>query len=125
MSVLVLGSINTDLVIRGPRLPRPGETVLGGEFYQAAGGKGANQAVAAARALGQSGRVSLVGAVGDDVFGRESLQALAREKMDCSLVKIVPQCASGIALILVDERGENLISVASGASAKQTPSDVD
>ena len=85
--VFVLGSVNTDLVIRGPRLPRPGETVLGGEFYRAAGGKGANQAVAAAR-LGTD-PVTFVAAVGDDEFGRTSLEGFARENLDCQSVKIV------------------------------------
>src|SRR6185503_11871535 len=125
MSVLILGSVNTDLVIRSPRLPRPGETVLGGEFYQTAGGKGANQAVAAARALGQQGRVVFVGAVGRDELGKESRRGLLAEGIDCSHLKEVPSAASGIALILVDEHGENLISVASGANAHLLPSDVD
>lgn len=125
MSVLILGSVNTDLVIRSPRLPRAGETVLGGEFYQAAGGKGANQVVAAARALGQQGRVAFVGAVGNDEFGKESRRGLLAEGIDCSQLKEVPSAASGIALILVDEHGENLISVASGANAHLLPSDVD
>jgi ribokinase len=125
MSVLILGSVNTDLVIRSPRLPRPGETVLGGEFYQAAGGKGANQAVAAARALGCQGRVAFIGAVGNDEFGKESRRGLLAEGIDCSQLKEVPSAASGIALILVDEKGENLISVASGANAQLLPGDVD
>ena len=125
MSVLILGSVNTDLVIRSPRLPRPGETVLGGEFYQAAGGKGANQVVAAARALGKPGRVAFIGAIGSDDYGRESRRGLMAEGIDCSQLKEVPSAASGIALILVDEHGENLISVASGANAHLLPSDVD
>ena len=125
MSILILGSVNTDLVIRSQRLPRPGETVLGGEFYQAAGGKGANQAVAAARALGKQGRVAFIGAVGSDEFGKESRRGLLAEGIDCSHLKEVPSAASGIALILVDEQGENLISVASGANAHILPGDVD
>ena len=92
--LLILGSTNTDLVIRGPRLPRPGETVLGGSFYQAAGGKGANQAVAAARA---GGRVTFVSAVGDDPFGRAALEGFAREGIDARCVKVVPgaMCTHG------------------------------
>jgi ribokinase len=121
--VFVLGSVNTDLVIRGPRLPRPGETVLGGEFYRAAGGKGANQAVAAAR-LGTH-PVTFMAAVGDDDFGRTSLDGFARENLDCRYVKTVAGRPSGVALILVDERGENLIGVASGANFDLTPDDVD
>ncbi|MGI8978397.1 MAG: ribokinase [Pirellulaceae bacterium] len=125
MTVLILGSVNTDLVIRSPRLPRPGETVLGGEFYQAAGGKGANQAAAAARALGSHGQVAFIGAVGSDAFGEESRRALLAEGIDCSHLKEVAAVPSGIALILVDERGENLISVASGANAHLLPGDID
>ena len=122
--IVVLGSINTDLVIRGPRLPAPGETVLGGEFYRAGGGKGANQAVAAARASdGQA--VALIGAVGDDDFGREALAQFARDNLDCRYLKTLSNRASGVALILVDRQGENLISVASGANAELTPDDVD
>jgi ribokinase len=121
--VLVLGSVNTDLVIRGPSLPRPGETVLGGKFYRAAGGKGANQAVAAAR-LG-TGPVAFVAAVGDDDFGRTALDGFARENLDCGYIKTVPGRPSGVALILVDEQGENLISVASGANFALTAADVD
>jgi ribokinase len=121
--ILVLGSVNTDLVIRGPRLPGRGETVLGGEFYRAAGGKGANQAVAAAR-LGTE-PVTFVAAVGDDDFGRTALAGFARENLDCRYIKTVAGRPSGVALILVDERGENLISVASGANVDLTPADVD
>ncbi len=121
--VIVLGSINTDLVIRGKRLPSPGETVLGGRFYQAGGGKGANQAVAAARLASQP--VSFVAAVGDDAFGRQAIQRFAHENLDCQHVKTLAGEASGVALILVDEQGENLISVASGANACLTRADVD
>lgn len=125
MTVLCLGSVNTDLVIRSSRLPHAGETVLGGEFYQAAGGKGDNQAVAAARALGIVGRVAFIGAVGNDEFGRQSRQSLVAEGIDCTYLKEVESVASGIALILVDENGENLISVASGANAHLLAADVD
>ena len=125
MSVLILGSVNTDLVIRSPRLPRPGETVLGGEFYQAAGGKGANQAVAAARAAAGHGKVTFIGAVGNDDYGRESRRGLLAEGIDCTCLREIASVPSGIALILVDENGENLISVASGANAQLLPADVD
>jgi ribokinase len=123
MPIVVLGSINTDLVIRGPRLPRPGETVLGGEFFQAAGGKGANQAVAAAR----YGRETVVfmAAVGDDRFGQQSLEGLAAEGIDCRWIRVVPGIATGVALILVDPLGENVIGVASGANAHLSAADVD
>ncbi len=121
-AILVLGSANTDLVIRAPRLPRPGETVLGGEFFQAAGGKGANQAVAAAR-LGA--RVTFLAAVGDDEFGRTSLAGYQREGIDCQFIRKFASAATGTALILVDRAGENLIGVASGANALLTADDVD
>ncbi len=121
--IIVLGSINTDLVIRGPRLPGPGETVLGGEFYRAHGGKGANQAVAAARASGEP--VTFIAAVGDDPFGRDALDHFAGENLDTRYLKTVPGQPSGVALILVDRQGENLISVASGANESLSPADVD
>ena len=122
MSIIVLGSINTDLVIRSPALPRPGETVLGGEFYRAAGGKGANQAVAAARSSREP--VTFLAAVGDDSFGHESLAGLQRENLDTRFLKLVPDQPSGVALILVDAGGQNLISVASGANLHLRPDDI-
>lgn len=121
--VIVLGSINTDLVIQSSRLPHPGETVLGGEFYTSAGGKGANQAVAAARTSRRP--VTFIGAVGDDHFGRAALAALRQENLVCDFVRTVPGVPSGVALILVDADGENAISVASGANARLTPQDVE
>ncbi|HEV3025448.1 MAG TPA: PfkB family carbohydrate kinase, partial [Pirellulales bacterium] len=121
--IIVLGSVNLDLVVRGPRLPQPGETVLGGEFFQAAGGKGANQAVAAARAAASP--VALIAAVGDDDFGRQMLEGFQRENLHTQFVRIVPRQATGVALIMVDRHGENQISVASGANLALTPSDVD
>jgi len=120
--VIVVGSVNTDLVIRGRRLPRPGETVLGGEFYRAAGGKGANQAVAAARS--SLAPVTFIAAVGDDEFGRDSARLLREENLDCRFVKSVAGKPSGIALIMVDGQGENTISVASGANADLMPADI-
>jgi ribokinase len=122
MSIIVLGSINTDLVIRSPSLPRPGETILGGEFYRAAGGKGANQAVAAARSSREP--VTFLAAIGDDSFGRESLDGLQRENLDTRFLKLVPDQPSGVALILVDAGGQNLISVASGANLQLRPADI-
>ncbi len=121
--IVVLGSSNTDLVIRGPRLPKPGETVLGGAFYRAAGGKGANQAVAAARASDRE--VTFIAAVGDDDFGRDAIEAFRHDGIDTRYVRVVPGEASGVALILVDEAGENMISVASGANSALRPEDID
>jgi ribokinase len=122
-SIIVVGSINTDLVIRGPRLPAPGETVTGGEFYRAFGGKGANQAVAAARAALEP--VVFVGAVGDDELGKAAAENLRSENLVCDFVKTVPSEPSGVALILVDESGQNLISVAAGANEQLTPDDIE
>ena len=122
-NVIVLGSVNVDLVIRGPRIPLPGETVLNGEFFQAAGGKGANQAVAAARA--GNNPVTFIAAVGDDRFGQESLAGFSKENICCDYIRVVANTATGVALILVDNNGENCISVASGANLSLSPSDVD
>ncbi len=122
MSIIVLGSINTDLVIRSPSLPRPGETVLGGEFYRAAGGKGANQAVAAVRSAREP--VIFLAAVGDDSFGHDSLVGLKAENLDTRFLKVVSGQPSGVALILVDAGGQNLISVASGANLHLRPDDI-
>lgn len=119
--VLVVGSINVDLVCSVDRLPLAGETVTGGRFAQFGGGKGANQAVAAAR-LGA--RVSLVGAVGDDEFGSQALDELRREGVDVSGVVRV-DAPTGVALITVDKAGENQIAVASGANAAFTLSSLE
>src|SRR5205823_9223259 len=93
--VLILGSSNIDLVIRGERLPRPGETVLGTDYLQALGGKGANQAVAAARA---GAEVTFLAAVGDDAFGREAIHQYRKEGINADQVKIVPDRSTGVAL---------------------------
>jgi ribokinase len=116
--VIVVGSINADLVIRSEHLPSPGETVAGGTFERHPGGKGGNQAVAVAR-LGLP--VVFVGAVGDDPFGIEASAALIAEGVDVSGLATLDGRATGVALILVDRRGENLISVASGANAALEP----
>jgi ribokinase len=113
--VVVVGSVNVDLVVRAASLPVPGETVTGGTFEQHQGGKGGNQAVAAARL----GRPTLfIGAVGDDEFGRDARAALAAEVVDVSALETVADTPTGVALILVDAQGENLISVASGANSR-------
>ncbi len=116
--VVVVGSVNVDLVILGDRLPAPGETVSGGTFQRHHGGKGGNQAVAAAR-LGRA--AWLVGAVGDDAYGTDARQALIEAGVDVSAVVTIEGTATGIALILVDRRGENIISVASGANLALSP----
>ena len=113
--VIVVGSVNVDLVVATQRLPRPGETITGGQFARHHGGKGGNQAVAAAR-LGA--RTSLVGAVGDDAFGVEAVDALRAEGIDTTYLASIEGEATGVALIVVDATGENLIAVASGANAR-------
>ncbi len=118
---MVVGSSNTDMIIRVPRIPRAGETLLGGEFLTAAGGKGANQAVGAARA---GGKVAFIARVGRDAFGDQAIAGLLRDGIDVSRVfrdKLTP---SGVALIFVAQDGENSIAVAGGANAKLSPSDV-
>ena len=110
-----------DLVGRSPRIPVPGETVLGGDFRMIPGGKGANQAVAAAR-LGAE--VCFVAKLGDDVFGRKLLRNFRQEGLDPTCVTLTLAAASGVALITVDEAGNNAIVVAPGANAVLTPEDV-
>ena len=112
--VVVVGSVNADLVVSVARLPQAGETVSGGTFARFGGGKGANQAVAAARA---GARVTMIGAVGADDFGDEALRELAAEGVDVSAVARLDGVATGVATIVVDARGENQIAVASGANA--------
>lgn len=112
--VLVVGSANMDLVVRAPRLPAAGETVLGGDLLRVPGGKGANQAVAAARA---GAAVRIVAAVGADSFGRELLAALRADGVDVSAVTTLADRPSGAALIVVDATGQNQIAVAPGANA--------
>ena len=120
--VVVIGSSNTDMIIRVPHLPGPGETVLGGAFTTAAGGKGANQAVAAARA---GGRVSFIGAMGDDHFGRTALEGFEADGIDTGLCLIDPVTPSGVAQIFVADDGENSIGVAPGANACLEPGHID
>jgi ribokinase len=116
-TLVVVGAINVDLVVRGSRLPASGETVVGGTFSQHHGGKGGNQAVAAARALAGVARVALVAAVGHDPYGDAAREVLALEGVDVSGVAVDRGAATGVALIAVDAAGENQISVAPGANA--------
>lgn len=118
--VVVLGSSNTDLVVRVERIPSEGETVLGSDLFRAAGGKGANQAVAAAR-LGAE--VRFVGAVGGDEFGRQALAGLRAEGIDTDLVRVLGGVPSGVALITVDAAGRNAIAVAPGANSSVSAQD--
>lgn len=119
--VVVIGSLNMDLVTRAPRLPRGGETLIGESFATVSGGKGANQAVAAARLGAQ---VSMVGCVGSDAYGEELRGALLAEQIDCQAVSIV-EGSSGVALIVVDDNSQNAIVIVSGANGALTPHVID
>jgi ribokinase len=121
-AIVVVGSSNTDLIVRAPRLPAAGETVLGGDLATAAGGKGANQAVAAAR-LGA--RVTLVARVGADDYGRAALAQFQREGLDARFAATDAEAPSGVALIVVGPDGQNQIAVAPGANNRLTPADVE
>lgn len=121
-AIIVIGSSNTDMVIRTRKMPRPGETVLGGDFMMNHGGKGANQAVAAAKLGGQT---MFIGKVGNDVFGRQTIEMLRGVGIDVSHLGVSETLPSGIALINVDDSGENSIAVASGANADLSAADID
>ncbi|RLD32746.1 MAG: ribokinase [Bacteroidetes bacterium] len=121
-NIVVIGSSNTDMIIKSDHLPAPGETILGGEFLMAQGGKGANQAVAAAR-LG--GEVSFIAKTGNDIFGNQSIKSLNNEHINTDFVQRDETRPSGIALISVDSKGENSIVVASGSNMSLSPSDID
>jgi ribokinase len=119
--ILVVGSLNMDLVVLMPEIPRPGETLLGGRFATFPGGKGANQAVAAARLGAQ---VTMVGRVGGDAFGEQMLEIIRKEGIETRFIGVDPDSATGVALITVDSRGQNSISVASGANFTLTAEEV-
>jgi len=119
--ILVVGSINMDLVVRVPYSPKPGETILGGDFETYPGGKGANQAVAAAR---MGGEVTMVGRVGNDDFGNTLIQGLVEDKIKTTHVIKDSKSRTGVAMISVAADGENMIVVASGANANVSVEDV-
>ena len=121
MKITIVGSSNTDMIIQVPRIPKPGETILGGVFNTAAGGKGANQAVAAARA---GGKVTFVARVGNDMFGEQAVEGFKRDNINIDYIITDPDAPSGVAEIFVAEDGENSIAVASGANARLSPEDV-
>ncbi|WP_455913018.1 ribokinase [Pseudomonas syringae] len=120
--VVIVGSLNMDLVTRAPRLPRAGETLAGQSFITVPGGKGANQAVAAAR-LGAS--VAMVGCVGDDAYGEQLRAALLAEGIDCQAVTRVAGESTGVALIVVDDSSQNAIVIVAGGNGHVTASVVD
>jgi len=120
--IIVVGSSNTDMVIRCHRMPEPGETVLGGEFMMNQGGKGANQAVAAAKLCGD---VTFITKIGNDIFGRQTIGELQKAGVDTSWVLVSDEYPTGVALINVDENGENSITVAPGANGALSCADID
>lgn len=120
--ISVVGSLNMDLVVRSPRIPQPGETIIGYEWHTIPGGKGANQTVAAAR---MGGLVSMVGRVGGDAFAQPLMENLADCGVDHTHVTRDLEAATGVALITVDDEGENTIVVASGANKQLSPQDVE
>ena len=126
--IVVIGSINMDLVLRVPRMPLPGETLTGGAFRTIPGGKGANQAVACARLSGKvagAQQVAMIGCVGDDAFGATLRAALVGDGIIDSHVTTLPGVASGIASILVDDNGQNSIVIAGGANDLLSPAHID
>ena len=121
--IVVLGSTNTDMVISGKKIPVPGETVSGGKFLMNPGGKGANQAVAVARLSAKRAACTFIAKVGDDLFGRETSVRMKRDSIDAKLI-VDRKEPSGTALILVDPKGQNVISVALGANGTLSPKDI-
>ena len=120
-NIFILGSINTDLVITAPYMPHKGETLMGRDFFTAHGGKGANQAVAAARSNGQ---VYMCGCVGDDLFGKSALEALQKERINCDHIKVVENTPTGTAVIVICD-GDNRIILDSGANSGITKEQID
>ena len=120
--ITVIGSINMDLVVRTPRFPGAGETILGTDFFTAPGGKGANQVVAVAR---MGAHTAMVGRVGGDSFGERMLSGLQAEGIDTGHVAGEPDAPTGVALITVTDSGENNIIVVPGANGRLTPQDID
>ncbi len=119
--VLIIGSCNMDLNIYSKRLPKPGETVTGGIFRQSFGGKGANQAVASAR---DGSTTIFIGKIGKDAFGDQMLEQLQKEEIDTTNIIRDPEEHSGVAFIMIDENGENMISVAPGANFLLSPEEI-
>ncbi|AMP01976.1 ribokinase [Collimonas arenae] len=123
--IVIIGSINMDLVLRVPRMPHPGETLSGGQFRTIPGGKGANQAVACARLSADSVKVAMIACLGDDAFGAELRAALRSDGIDDTHVSTIKGVASGVASILVDAGGQNSIVLAAGANDALSPAHID
>jgi ribokinase len=122
IDLVVIGSSNTDMVIRTPRIPKPGETVLGGTFLTLPGGKGANQAVASSRA---GGNVTFIARIGRDAFGDRAVEDLRSEGIQVDYIVRDADTPSGVGMVFVDDSGENSIAVASGSNARMSPEDVE
>lgn len=120
--IVIIGSSNTDLVVRTHKIPSPGETVIGADYFVNPGGKGANQAVTVAK-LG--GDASFIARVGDDEYGRMSLEGYKAAGLDVSHISIDKSAHSGVAMIVVDDKAENAITVSSGANYKMSREDID
>ncbi|MCJ8321381.1 MAG: ribokinase [Colwellia sp.] len=135
MNIVVIGSTNVDMIIKVPRIPRPGETILGDDFSSVMGGKGANQAVAAARSLktqtletrtlGKNSQITFVSRVGNDIYGKQAITGFNQDNINTTYIQVDEHQATGIALINVSASGENSISVASGANAKLSIVDIE
>jgi ribokinase len=119
--IVVIGSSNTDMIIKSKKIPQPGETIIGGKFTTAAGGKGANQAVAAVRA---GGDVAFISRIGTDILGDNAINGFVKDGLNASNIVRDNEEPSGVALIFVDEKGENSIAVAPGSNAKLSPADI-
>src|SRR6185503_2803721 len=119
--ILVVGSLNADLVVRVPRFPQPGETISGEDLKIIPGGKGANQSVAAAR---QGASVAMVGRVGNDSFGPELINNLKHNGVDTAHVQIDAEAATGTATIIVDANGQNSIVLSPGGNGRVSPADL-
>ena len=120
-SIIVVGSANTDMVIKADKFPLPGETILGGKFFMFPGGKGANQAVAASRLRG---KVIFIAKVGNDIFGKQALHQFSKEGINTDFIVTDHNQPSGVALITIDSKGENTIVVAQGANGTLSSEDV-
>ena len=116
--IIVLGSINTDISIKGKRLPKPGETIYAEKISYTGGGKGANQAIAASRLINNDSKVDMIGSIGDDIFFKKNLEKLRTEGINTEGIRSIPNTSTGTAVIFLDEKSENYILIVEGANYK-------
>lgn len=116
--IIVLGSINTDISIKGKRLPKPGETIYAEKISYTGGGKGANQAIAASRLINNDSKVDMIGSIGDDIFSKKNLEKLRTEGINTEGIRSIPNTSTGTAVIFLDEKYENYILIVEGANYK-------